>query len=376
VTNEVAIYATSARSAGLYDRTVARDGGAERQMALLAQALAGRGHRVAHIIFEPREPTTLTYPVMLVHREPRSATRSRIVRGLLEARAVWRALRAADAAVVVLRSASPVLAVAALYCLLRRRALIFSSSNVSDFTMERMSSRWTRLLYRLGLRLASTVVVQSENQRLLALETFPALSKVAHIPSFADAAPRRQPESRAGPDTFLWFGRTVEEKQPLRFVRLARNVPEARFTMILTDVGLNDQLHAEIQAAAKAAPNLVILEPVPHEQLSQLIATSVAVVNTSTLEGMPNSFLEAWLAGVPVLTYEFDPDGVVAARGLGVAAGGSWERFVAGARELWESRAEREQIAQRVRAHVAETHSVATVGAQWGALVEELQGDL
>jgi len=344
-------------------------------MALLARALAERGHSVAHIIFQPTEPTTLTYPVTLVNREQRSASRRRIVRGLLEARTIWRALRAADAAVVVLRSASPVVGLVALYCRLRRRILIFSSSNISDFTLERMSSRWTKLAYRLGLRFVTAVVVQSEDQRLLARQKLPFLPRVVHIPSLADAIPR-QPGASPPPDTFLWFGRTVPEKQPLRYVELARSLPEARFTMIPTDVGLYPQLHSEIEAAARAAPNLVILEPLPHEQLSQLIAHSVAVVNTSTLEGMPNAFLEAWLAGVPVLTYEFDPDGVVAGRSLGVAAGASWNRFVAGARELWESRSEREEIARRVRAHVAETHSVEAVGARWGALIEELQRDL
>lgn len=343
-------------------------------MALLARALVERGHRVAHIIFAPREPATLTYSVTLVHRERRSTSGHPIVRGLHEARAVWRALRAADADVVVLRSASPVVGLAALYCKLRRRILIFSSSNVSDFTLERMSSRWTKLPYRLGLLLAAAVVVQSEDQRRLTHETLPLLSRVVHIPSFAEAA-RPHPEVSPEPETFLWFGRSVAEKQPLRYVELARSLPEARFTMIPTSDGLNGQLLAEIKAAAQAAPNLVLLEPLPHDQLSELIARSVAVVNTSTLEGMPNAFLEAWLAGVPVLTYEFDPDGVVAERSLGIAAGASRDRFVAGARELWESRSEREEIARRVRQHVAETHSIEVVGARWAALIEELQRD-
>jgi glycosyltransferase involved in cell wall biosynthesis len=375
VRHEVAIYAASAQSAGIYDRTVAREGGAERQMTLLARALVALGYRVAHITVRPREPAPLEYPVTLVYRQRRVVTRHRSLDALREARVLWSALRDADAAVFVIRSASPVVGVAALYCRLRRRVLIFSSSNISDFTLERMTSRWRRLPYRLGLRLAAAVVVQSEDQRLLALEAFPSLSRVIHIPSFADET-RRQPRGRRAPDTFLWFGRTVPEKQPLRYVDLAYSLPEARFTMIPTDPGQNRQLLDDIHAAAKHAPNLVVREALPHDQLSQLIDRSVAVVNTSTLEGMPNAFLEAWQAGVPVLTYEFDPDGVVASRSLGVAAGGSWDRFVSGARELWKARGEREEISRRVRAHVEETHSVEVVGARWNALIEELRGDL
>jgi glycosyltransferase involved in cell wall biosynthesis len=111
----------------------------------------------------------------------------------------------------------------------------------------------------------------------------------------------------------------------------------------------------------------------PHAQVTELVADAVAVVNTSRgLEGMPNTFLEAWAAGVPALTLEFDPDGVIATHRLGVSAGGSWERFVTGARELWESRGRREEVAERTRAYVRDVHSLDSVAEQWSGLVREV----
>jgi glycosyltransferase involved in cell wall biosynthesis len=88
---------------------------------------------------------------------------------------------------------------------------------------------------------------------------------------------------------------------------------------------------------------------------------------------MPNAFLEAWAHGVPVLTLQFDPDAVVARNGLGISAGGSWERFVEGARELWEGRDRREELASRVRTYVATAHSIETVGSRWSDLIAELR---
>ena len=339
-------------------------------MTLLGRALSERGHRVAHVIYPPRDPVELAYPLTLVHREP-YARGLPVAGALIEAVRVWQALAAARARVMVVRSASPAVGVAAVYCRLRRRALVFSSANVSDFTLERMPGRLERALYRLGVRLADIVVVQSDEQRALAEEAFPGLRRVVLIPSFAE--PPMGATDGDEPRAFLWFGRFVSYKQPLRYLDLAEALPEARFIMIpVPDEATSDEL-AELRAAAERVPNLELREPIPHEQLLRLVASAVAIVNTSALEGMPNAFLEAWSHGVPVLTLQFDPDDVVDRHELGISAQGSWNRFVAGAHELWEQRDEPGELSRRVRAYVDEVHSMAAVGARWSDLVTELE---
>jgi glycosyltransferase involved in cell wall biosynthesis len=159
----------------------------------------------------------------------------------------------------------------------------------------------------------------------------------------------------------------------MSYVELARSIPEARFIMIpVITVDVDPREAAELRTAAGALSNLELRDPVPHAELGTLIESTVAVVNTSILEGMPNAFLEAWARGIPVLTLQFDPDDVVAREELGVSAQGSWDRFVQGARELWDGRSNRDGLARRLQAYVGETHSMEAVGAKWSALIRKV----
>ena len=370
--HDIAIYTTSALTPGFYDRARGRAGGAERQMTLLARALAARGYSVGHIVYPPSDPVALPDGLTLVPREPHGGTRP-IIGGVVEALHVWRALKAADARVAIVRGGSPAVGVAAAFCRLHRRALVFSTSNNGDFTLATMPGRMDRALYRFGVRLADAVVVQSDEQLALGRQAFPSLRRLVRIPSFAETTSSPTLGGGDRPDAFLWFSRLASYKQPMRYVELARAVPEARFLMIpIAERPASPELEA-VRAAATIVPNLELLDPLPHEQLSRLIARAAAIVNTSAYEGMPNAFLEAWAHGVPVLTFQFDPDAVVAQNRLGISAGGSWERFVEGARKLWAGRTRRDEIANRVRTYVATAHSIESVGARWSDLIDDLR---
>jgi glycosyltransferase involved in cell wall biosynthesis len=373
--NDVAIYLPA--TAGLYDRGLRRASGAERQMTLLARALSEGDYGVAQIVYPVADPIPLPNPrLTLVERRGHQIGDQPFVGAVREAVETWRALSLADAGVVVLRKRSAALGVAALFCRVRRRRLIFSSASDYEFLHDQFpDGRPRRVLFSFGVRLADAVVVQSEGQLMLARRAYPRLRRLVHIPSFAEGAPSTSSKQREA-SGFLWIGRAVDHKRPLHYVELARALPEARFLMIpVLDVSEPDSpLLPKVRAAPRDIPNLRVLDPLTHTDTLDLIGSAVAVVNTSRFEGMPNVFLEAWARGVPVLTLEADPDGVVERHRLGVAAGGSWERFLAGARELWESRAERDQLSRRTRAYVQSVHSYESVGGRWQELIQKIVG--
>jgi glycosyltransferase involved in cell wall biosynthesis len=369
--HDVAIYAPW--SSLVYERRPWRTcGGGERQMMLLATRISMEGTRVAHIVYPPADPyVPEPASVTLVPRGDYAGAR-RYGR-LLEAVSIWRGMRRADADVYVFRTGTPALGVGALFCRLYRRALVFSSASDSDFGFELQAPhKLTRALYAFGVRSSTVVVVQSRQQVELAHRVFPSVKRVVQIPSFAEMDDGTAAWPADEGEAFLWSGRVVEYKQPLKYVELARAVPEARFWMLAVLDPASVKLAAKLRAAAAQTPNLELLEPRPHHEAMQLVRRSVAIVNTSRFEGMPNTFLEAWARGVPVLSLSFDADGIIDEHRLGIVAGGSWQRFLTAARELWVIRGERNEVAERVKAYVRATHGMPIVTRRWSELLDEL----
>lgn len=365
---DVAVYAPLAGP--LYEQELKPIGGAELQSAYIVRSLAERGLRVCHVV--AGKPATAASDGIELVALPAEYAR----RGVARRRAVFCALRAADARLYIQRSAGFETLFVGLFARSTRRRFVFSSSSVADFSREpeiavqagASLDEWpTRVQYLLGLRFADAVVVQTEDQRLLARNERGVEARV--ISSFCAEAPPHE-GSRRG---FLWIGGLVGSKDPLAYVELARRVPEATFWMIATERGeLFADLAREVSSRAASAPNLELLPPTRRDEILALYPQAVAVVNTSWFEGFPNTLLEGWARGVPALSLRIDPDSVIERHRLGAVCHGSLDELATAARQLWE---EREAIDPApLRDYIARVHDPAVVGPQWVALVEDLLG--
>lgn len=263
------------------------------------------------------------------------------------------------------------LAVLALFCRIRRRKLVFSAANDLDFDFDRPDrSRVQLRLYEWALPRADLIIAQRNEQLELAREA--GYGPLAMIRS--SSAPAEL--STAEPEAFLWVGRAVDYKQPLRFIKLTEAVPEARFWMVWfrtdeTPPGLTEQ----IEDAGSRIPNLELVGQLPHAQSLERISQAIAIVSTSKAEGMPNVFLEAWARGVPVISLEYDPDGRIEELGLGLVAGGSDQRLAEAARTIWRDPKLRAEMGRRGHDYVVAEHSPDAVVSRWAQVLRELLAD-
>jgi glycosyltransferase involved in cell wall biosynthesis len=334
----------------------AQTGGAETQIHLISQALATTGLRVCLVAYETDRG--LPRSIGGVDVLTRTPYRGRLV----EAGEVFRALRTADADVVVARGAGPVTGLVSIAARILRSHFVFSSASVTDFTLALESKRFNRALYRLGIRLARAIVVQTDEQIALCRAAFDRTA--VRIPNVAE--PARSTARRA--EAFLWVGRLSAYKHPERFIDLARRLPEAHFRLVGVPeipVAVSQALLDRLEREARPLQNVEILPAMPRAELLSLMERAVAIVNTSDYEGMPNVFLEAWARGVPALSLSQDPDGLIQTHGLGHFAGGSPERLAEQARNLWSSRDDHDALGRRCTEYVERHHAVTAIARQW-----------
>jgi glycosyltransferase involved in cell wall biosynthesis len=344
----------------------AAGGGAEQQVLMLARELARRGRAVAIVAFDAGRPLPESVDGVDVVELRRPGLRLPLLRTAAFYARAFSTLRANPSPVLVQRAAGIHTTVAGVAAKLLRRRFVFASAGLHDFDFGVWEpKRWIVRAYRLGVQLADEVVVQTGEQVELCrrrLGREPVLIK-----SIAEPAP---PQG-APPEAFLWIGKPIDHKRPLAYAELARALPQARFRMVVVDdlSPAGRELRAALERAAAELPNLELLAGRPRAELAPLFETAVAVVSTSLSEGMPNVFLEGWSRGVPALALAHDPDGVIERERVGGFAGGSGERLAELARELWEARANRRELAARCRGYVEREHAPASVADRWQALL-------
>ncbi len=236
-------------------------------------------------------------------------------------------------------------------------------------------------LYRYGIRRAAAVISQTEKQRLLMLENFgretvlirngiaipPALPPPA---GDADPRPGRQARVPNEDSGFLWVGRFQGTKRPNLALDLARALPDERFTVIGGYAG-NERYAASITEAAKSIPNVEHIPFVPPREMEAYYRGAYALLNTSTLEGFPNTYLHAWVQGVPVVTIEIDPDGILEKNGIGIVTG-SFERLVEAVRSIRSNGAMRSEMSARAIRYARANHDIRDRGDDYIRLFESV----
>ena len=330
------------------DSRIAVVGGAEVQQAILARLLAAHGQRVSMICLDFGQPTRAEVDGVTVHRGYRMHSG---VPGLRffhpRLSSMWQAMRAADADIYYYRSAALMAGVMVEFCRRHGRRSIYAGASDRDFDSDaggqlaRGRERW---LFRRGLRLADRIVAQNEAQRAACLATYGRDAVV--IPSCYELSSR----PREKPDVVLWVGTLHVNKRPDLLLELAARLPQRRFVMVGGAPAGGEAFFGEMKRRAERLPNVEFTGFLPLAQVEPWFDRARVLVNTSTYEGMPNVFLQAWARGVPtVATVEVGVPGHKAVNGI--------EALQGEVENLLQNSVAHQEASRACRAYFEATHS-------------------
>lgn len=206
-----------------------------------------------------------------------------------------------------------------------------------------------------GLRRAAHVVVQTGKQGRLLERNF-GREPSALIPN-SQPLPRELPHKISGGLRVLWVSNIKEVKRPSLFLELAERLAhreDVEFWMVGRP-GSHRNIRSTM-VAIRRSTRVRYFGELSLERVNELMARADVFVNTSSFEGFPNTFIQAWGRGAIVASLAVDVDGGMEARGIGYCTG-NLARMSEVIGRLAESPDLRREIAERAFAHAWQEHS-------------------
>ncbi len=342
-------------------------GGESVQQTLLGRALARRGHEVGMVVGDYGQADGARWDGILVYKAFRPDAGLPVLR-FLHPRwtGIWSALARADADLYYTSCAGMQVGLLAWFSRRHRKRFVFRAASDSDCDPAQLLVRYARdrWLYAQGLRSADAVLVQSAAQAAALQRNYGRRGRIAGM------LVQAQPPAGVRDIDVLWVGNIRRVKRPDRALELARRLPQFRIHMVGGPLPGEETLFDRVSRTASDLANLKFHGRLPCAEASALYSRARLLVNTSDVEGFPNSYLQAWASGVPVVSL-IDPDDVIAHQGLGIAASSPGD-IADAARHLLSDAAALSAASDRCRSYMAREYPEERVLAPYLEVFETL----
>ena len=173
----------------------------------------------------------------------------------------------------------------------------------------------SEIVYSWLLRNSDLVLVQHIGQKNMLLKknikskVFYNLIDLSQIPIVTN--PSQQ--------DFCYVGSLDQRKGCAEFYEIMKKSPSSTFKVIGAP---RDKTGQKYYGKLKLSNNVTLLGRLNHCETLFQITNSKAMISTSPMEGFPNTFIEAWACGIPVLSLHFDPGNIIEKEKLGIIARG------------------------------------------------------
>ncbi len=246
--------------------------------------------------------------------------------------------------------------IAARYAQKNKCRLVWHVSSTDDVTpahfsfaemLRRPHHYLEKKILEYGIRHIDEFIVQTEDQRRL-LKTHYHKNAKQLVRNFIQVPELLEKQNK--PVRVLWIGNLKPLKQPQIFVSLARQLArpgEIEFVMIgaaFHEAAQQQNFENEI----KAIDGLSYLGKIEQSEVNKQLESAHLLVNTSIYEGFSNTFIQAWMQCVPVVSLNVNPDGLFDEGSLGLFSD-NVESLVKDVQHLCEDSQARKEMGDHAR---------------------------
>ena len=153
----------------------------------------------------------------------------------------------------------------------------------------------------------------------------------------------------------VWVANLFRLKRAEWMVSAAKALPQYDFTIVGGPTGREREYYDEIEKMSFGIGNLHFLGKKSFAETNAIVSKSQLLCCTSTFEGFPNTFLQAWASGIPVVS-TVDPSDVIITNNLGKIVG-NCEDFIKAIQEMLEDKGSYLNICTQVEKYFKLNHS-------------------
>lgn len=306
---------------GLYPNQI---GGAEMQAREIAMALQAQGHSVYYICYSPKYYSSEEYEVHIIPTRTKYDVFYWGVKRNLD-----KSLEEIHPDVVYHRAFVPYSRFIARWCVKNRVPFYFHCADIytlirkNDSLYNMIQNKWLKYT----LNNATGVICQNKEQyEALQKYNLRRLEIIYNIQRINQQLVNSNKQKE-----IIWVAKFEPAKQPEIFVELAERFSgsDLIFTMFSSkcpQTEVNEQLLTRI----KSNPRITLVNGKDNKFINSYLCSNAAVlVNTSVSEGISNTFIQAWMRGVPVVSLNSNPDNWFDKNSIGACCNGDRNKLAA-----------------------------------------------
>lgn len=171
-----------------------------------------------------------------------------------------------------------------------------------------------------------------------------------------------------------WIANIKRIKRPELFIELAAKFKRDGIDFIMVG-DIQEDEYLWMNEKENLPSNLHYLGAKSLEEVNGILKNSMVHVHTCLDEGFPNVFIQAWILGIPSVSYGFDPSNYITEHELGYSANEDMEQFLKHIEHLIYNHKKRDRFGRNAKKFAKEMFQIKNSVSKLEELFQELIED-